>query len=85
LGSGSNGKINANSAADKSAQKIEASATTRTACSAGNAVRPKGPNGAHRSFRSDQQDFVEIVAAEGRRLAMGTPVSAWMSVKSMSA
>ena len=36
------------------AQKIEASATTRTACSAGNAMRPKGPNGVHRSLRSDQ-------------------------------
>ena len=36
------------------AQKIDASATRRTACSAGNAVRPKGPNGAHRSVRNDQ-------------------------------
>ncbi len=36
------------------AQKIDASATRRTACSAGTAVRPKGPNGAHRSFRNDQ-------------------------------
>jgi len=36
------------------AQKIDASAMTRTACPTGNAVRPKGPNGAHRSFHSDQ-------------------------------
>src|SRR5208283_2130400 len=36
------------------AQKIDASATRRTACSTGNAVGPKGPNGAHRSFRNDQ-------------------------------
>ncbi len=36
------------------AQKIDASATRRTACSTGTAVRPKGPNGAHRSFRNDQ-------------------------------
>ena len=36
------------------AQKIAASAMMRTACSMGAAVRPKGPNGAHRSFQSDQ-------------------------------
>jgi len=36
------------------AQKIDASAMTRTACSTGNSVRPKGPNGAHCSFHSDQ-------------------------------
>src|ERR1019366_5059153 len=36
------------------AQKIDASAMMRTACSTGAAVRPKGPNGAHRSFQSDQ-------------------------------
>ena len=35
-------------------QKIAASAMMRTACSMGAAVRPKGPNGAHRSFQSDQ-------------------------------
>ena len=36
------------------AQKIDASATRRTACSTGDAVRPEGPNGARRSFRNDQ-------------------------------
>ena len=36
------------------AQKIAASETMRTACSTGAAVRPKGPNGTHRSFHSDQ-------------------------------
>jgi hypothetical protein len=36
------------------AQKIAASAMMRTACSTGAAVRPKGPNGTHRSFQSDQ-------------------------------
>jgi hypothetical protein len=36
------------------AQKIDASAMMRTACSTGAAVRPKGPNGIHRSFQSDQ-------------------------------
>src|SRR5208283_1226134 len=36
------------------AQKIAASETMRTACSTGVAVRPKGPNGTHRSFHSDQ-------------------------------
>jgi site-specific DNA recombinase len=36
------------------AQKIDASAMTRRACSIGNAVRPKGPNDAHRSFHNDQ-------------------------------
>ena len=36
------------------AQKIAASAMMRTACSTGAAVRPRGSNGAHRSFQSDQ-------------------------------
>src|ERR1019366_10335557 len=36
------------------AQKIDASAMMRTACSTGAAVCPKGPNGIHRSFQSDQ-------------------------------
>ena len=36
------------------AQKIAASETMRTACLTGAAVRPKGPNGTHRSFHSDQ-------------------------------
>ena len=36
------------------AQKIDASAMMRTACSTGAAVHPKGPNGIHRSVQSDQ-------------------------------
>ena len=36
------------------AQKIDASAMMLTACSTGAAVRPKGPNGIHRSVQSDQ-------------------------------
>jgi len=36
------------------AQKNAASAIMCTAFSMGAAVRPKGPNGAHRSFPSDQ-------------------------------
>ena len=35
-------------------KKIDACAMRRMACSAGNAVRPKGPNGAHRLVRNDQ-------------------------------
>jgi len=36
------------------AQKIDASEMMRTACLTDAAVRPKGPNGTHRSFHSDQ-------------------------------
>ena len=63
------------------AQKIDACAMTRTACSTGDAMRPKGPN--ERLFLPQRpgEDFIKIVASDGRRRAMGMPVSAWMSVK----
>ena len=39
---------------ETSAQKIAASAMMQTACSTRAAVRPRGPNGTHRCFHSDQ-------------------------------
>jgi hypothetical protein len=42
------------------AQKIAASAMMRTACSMGAAVRPKGPNGAHRSHAHSTENLASF-------------------------